>query len=86
MAFRTQALRVLLLAAGLLSAVVIAAPAGEAQIVLQLGEDGRPQRFEASPQRKLHGRFLHITGMPTTPFLIWQRCTAQGSAIANLQT
>jgi hypothetical protein len=67
MAFRG----LLLFAVHFLPAVVIAAPAEEAptqQHVFKLQVDDNPPRSAATRQhRNLYGRFLHITGAPTTP-------------------
>ncbi|KAH8675659.1 Metallo-dependent phosphatase-like protein [Xylariales sp. PMI_506] len=66
-----MALRALgLLATGLLPAVVIAAPAEFAQHVLQTRPETvqQTEQAPASPQRKLHGRFLHLTDFHPDPY------------------
>ncbi|KAI0136546.1 Metallo-dependent phosphatase-like protein [Xylariales sp. AK1849] len=72
MAFRT----LWFLAAGLLPAVVIAAPAEEAQHVINLQSD----ETSATSQRKLHGRFLHITDFHPDPFYKPHTSTAENLA------
>ncbi|KAI1847387.1 hypothetical protein JX266_006612 [Neoarthrinium moseri] len=81
---------VLFLAAGLLPAVVIAAPAEQAQRVLNLqavSQPGasaptseQPPQHQHQHQRKLHGRFLHITDFHPDSHYKTHTSTAEGDA------